>query len=96
MVDSGITKNIYVIFRDQERDNRASVSFAEITGSSKWNWETKDLTSFSLGSWEPSYDIARWKSSNELHLFIQKVGQGDGESLEMMSPQMVQVLVWKP
>ncbi len=55
-----------------------------------------DLTEVSVGSWEPSLDTELWEKENELHLFVQHVGQGDGETTEDIPPQMVYILEWKP
>jgi hypothetical protein len=49
-----------------------------------------------VGSWEPSYDTERWKKDRVLHLFVQRTGQGDGETLEELAPQPVYILEWKP
>jgi hypothetical protein len=46
--------------------------------------------------WEPSYDTEMWKRSKILHIYAQKVGQGDGEKLESIPPQMISILEWKP
>jgi len=96
VVDSKENPRIHVIYRDAERSNRITVSSAEITETYPWKWATMDLTNSSVGSWEPTFDTERWKSDKELHLFVQKVGQGDGEKKEIMTPQMVYVLVWNP
>ncbi|HEX2627995.1 MAG TPA: BNR repeat-containing protein [Chitinophagaceae bacterium] len=83
-----------IIFRDEERGSKVSMAINyDIT---KNNWETKDLTTTSVGSWEPSYDTELWKSKKLLHLFIQKTEQADAEGRSALPPQMVQVLEWKP
>lgn len=45
-----------------------------------------------MGLWEPSYDPVAWQRNGELHLFYQVVGQGDGETLEAVAPQVVGAL----
>ena len=45
--------------------------------------------------WEPTFDQNLWNRRRELHLFVQKVGQGDGERLEDVAPQMISILEWK-
>ena len=32
--------------------------------------------------WEPTYDAAMWDTRKELHLFVQRVGQGQGAGVE--------------
>ena len=59
-------------------------------------WSIKDLTKASVGMWEPSYDQVLWEKKKEIHLLVQRVGQGEGERLENISPQMVSILEWAP
>lgn len=79
-----------LIFRDEERESKVSAAItADIVNGS---WTINDLTSFSVGSWEPSYDTELWKQKNRLNLFVQKTDQADGEGKSNMPPQLVQVL----
>jgi hypothetical protein len=55
-------------------------------------WLIRQLTENSLESWEPSYDTELWKNEHKLHLFVQRSGQGDGESLESFPAQEVRIL----
>lgn len=84
----------YVFFRDTERGDRVSVAICE--DLSKLQWRIEDLTDHSVGVWEPSYDTELWKRSRVFHLYLQKVGQGDGETLEDLPPTPVSILEWKP
>jgi len=83
----------YVLFRDEERGSKVSMSFCQDLKTKKW--ETKDITSQTVGSWEPTYDTELWKKSGLLHIFVQHVGQGDGEKLEDLEPQPVYILECK-
>jgi hypothetical protein len=85
---------VFVIFRDAERANRVSVAVCDELEKSAW--QTVDLAETDVGMWEPSFDQNRWNARKELHIFVQKVGQGDGEKLEEIAPQMVSILEWKP
>ena len=89
----GKTK-VWMVFRDIERDARVSVSQCDDLSQPKWMF--RDLTSFSVKSWEPSFDRARWQRDGVLDLYVQVVGQGDGETLEEIEPQPAQVLEWTP
>jgi hypothetical protein len=40
--------------------------------------------------------VQLWQRDGVLHLFKQRVGQGEGETLEDVPPQMVSVLEWTP
>jgi beta-glucanase (GH16 family) len=84
----------YLLFRDSERQDRASV--LQCPDLSKKQWAAADLTTTSVGNWEPSYDTERWKKAGVLSLFVQRTGQGDGETLENLPAQPVQVLDWTP
>lgn len=79
-----------LIFRDEERDAKASVAINDDISHNKW--EIKDLTSQTLGAWEPSYDTELWKNKSILNLYIQKVVQVDLEGKANVLPSPVQVL----
>jgi beta-glucanase (GH16 family) len=84
----------YLLFRDAERQDRASVLHCADLGQGTWT--AADLTATSVGNWEPSYDTERWKKDGVLSLFVQRTGQGDGETLENLPAQPVYVLEWQP
>ena len=85
---------VWVIFRDVERGSKVSVAGCpDLTNPI---WTTRDLTDFSVRSWEPSYDHIRWQRDGVLDLYVQMAGQGDGEKLEEISPQPANVLEWMP
>lgn len=90
----GAAASVWVVFRDEERGSKVSV--AAVKKIRTQNWKAFDLTPFSVGSWEPTLDIAQWKKDRNLHLFVQKVEQVDSEGKADLPPQMVQVLEWKP
>lgn len=70
-------KRAYYIFRDEERGSR--VSIATCPDLKKGKWEIEDVTDFSVGAWEPNYDINLWNTQNKLHIYVQPTLQGDGE-----------------
>ena len=84
----------YLLFRDAERQDRASV--LQCPDLARSQWTAADLTASSVGNWEPSYDTERWKTDGILGLFVQRTGQGDGETLENLPAQPVFILEWKP
>jgi len=90
----GRTNKAYMIFRDIERSDRVSVAICDDLHMNNWRFE--DLTYFSVGMWEPSYDTEMWKRFKELHIYLQKVGQGDSESTVDLPPQRISILEWKP
>jgi len=85
---------IFVIFRDIERKNRISAAICE--DLQKGVWQIKDLAETDVGMWEPTFDQNLWNKRKELNLFVQNVGQGDGEKIENLPPQMISILEWKP
>lgn len=88
--DTGTGVRLYLIFRDEERG--AGVSVAMCRDLTSCRWETADLTGFSVGSWEPTYDTELWKEKGWLHLFVQPAEQIDGEGRADIPAQPVQVL----
>lgn len=90
----GKKTRVLMIFRDEERGDRVSVAVNK--DLRQGNWRIEDLTSTSVGLWEPSYDTELWKQKGTLDLFVQKVEQGDGEKLKELPPQPVEVLEWQP
>ena len=86
--------NVYMLFRDAERNN--TISLLQCENFPQQACQVSDLTSFSVGYWEPTYDDELWKQSQILHIFVQRVGQGDRETLEELTPQPVLILEWIP
>lgn len=90
----GEKSRAYMLFRDVERGSRVSLAICDDLQRNEWRIE--DLTDFSVGMWEPSYDTELWRREKQLHVYVQRVGQGDGEKTENIAPQMVSVLEWSP
>ncbi|MBC9796162.1 BNR repeat-containing protein [Sinomicrobium weinanense] len=86
----GRKTRLYLLFRDAERGNKAAMARFTLPGDD--NWVIKDLTSVSLIQWEPLYDTELWKSREELHLFVQKVEQIDGEGVANTQATPVKVV----
>lgn len=82
------------IFRDEERGRKVSV--AETTDLKEGKWDIRDLTSFSVDAWEPSFDSVLWERQNLLHIFVQHTAQGDGEQEGDLAPQPVYILEYRP
>ncbi len=81
---------VYYLFRDAERGSRVSMAYTD--NLDQGVWRCKELTDFSVDSWEPTYDTELWNKKHKLQLFVQTVGQGDGEKSEQVKPQMIYVL----
>ncbi|UKT63684.1 BNR repeat-containing protein [Pedobacter mucosus] len=83
-----------LIFRDEERGNKVSIALSKNILNK--DWKVSDLTTESVGDWEPTYDTERWNKNKILNLFVQKVIQVDGEGKTNAGPSLIQVLEWKP
>ena len=92
--DGGKTTPVALLFRDAGRDNKVSVAIKRNIGRSAW--KLYDLTTTSVGSWEPTYDSELWKEKRWLNLFVQNVEQLDSEGTADNPAQMIKVLEWKP
>ncbi len=91
---AGDDNRVYVVFRDEERGGGVTVAISR--DPDRADWRLVDLYEPSVGAWEPTYDPVLWKRDRQLHLFLQMVGQGQGETLEDVPPQTVSVLEWAP
>ncbi|GHU69299.1 hypothetical protein FACS189413_07960 [Bacteroidia bacterium] len=79
-----------LIFRDEERNNL--ISMAVCNDLTKNQWTVSDLTDYSVGDWEATFDTELWKNKQLLHLFVQKTLQNDGEKNSQLQSQPVSVL----
>ena len=80
----------WYIVRDVERGSR--VSLYHTSDLSAGQWELSDLTDFSVDAWEPSFDTELWKAQRHLHLYVQYVHQGDGETIVEGDPTPIYIL----
>lgn len=91
--DKGNTR-VFVLYRDEEQGNKVTLTYCEDISTN--DWTILNLTDYVVGSWEPSYDTELWKEEQLIHIFVQRVGQGDGEGLEDLPAQPVTILEWSP
>jgi hypothetical protein len=89
----GRNDRVYMLFRTHDRGGRVSVAIGHAAGS---EWRFIDLMTDSVGLWEPGFDNVLWERDGVMHVFVQRVEQGDGETGGDLPPQMVSVLEWKP
>lgn len=87
-------KKAYVIYRDEEQQNK--VTAAICNDIKKGKWRIKNISDESVGMWEPTYDTALWDQQKIIDLFLQNVEQGDGEATKDIPPSPISVLEWKP
>jgi hypothetical protein len=83
---------VYMVFRDLERGG--GISMAVSRDPERRDWEIRELYAASVGQWEPVHDPVAWSRDGQLHLLVQRVGQGQAETLEDLPPQPIRVLEW--
>lgn len=88
--DKGTHSLLYILFRDEERGNKISLAHRNL--KDKLNWKIIDLTTTSVGQWEPNYDSNLWKRDRKLNIFSQEVSQIDGEGLAKQPPTMISII----
>lgn len=89
----GDRQAIALIFRDQERGEKVSVAIN--TDIRQQHWNIRDLTTASVGAWEPTYDTELWKNKGILNLYLQQVIQVDAEGKANVDPSPVRVLEYQ-
>ena len=94
LVLAGGNGTVHVVFRDAERGD--GISVATSTDAAHAAWQVSTLSTQAVGQWEPTHDPIAWQRWHRLFLFVERVGQGDGESLEDVKPQPISILEWLP
>lgn len=89
-------REVFLVYRDDERDGRIVV--AECRDFARPEWKLHDLTTSSVGAWEPSMDPLQWSRFGQLHLLVQNVQQRDGndQNAAEVAPTTVSSLIWSP
>jgi hypothetical protein len=82
--------HIYLVYRDEEQGNK--ITLAANNNFPTGPWTIENLGDNNYSNWEPTYDQQHWITRRQLNIFIQRVGQGDGETLEDLPPQPISVL----
>ena len=94
LVLAGPGATVHMVFRDEELG--PGIQVATATDARHTNWRVHTLLTAPVGQWEPTHDPVAWTKSRRLNLFVQRVGQGDAESLEALPSQPVSILTWAP
>jgi hypothetical protein len=89
--DTGNKPVIYMLYRDNDRGSKVSMNVCYDIDADTIQLFVFDVTDFSVDDWEPTYDIDLWKDSLQLDVFVQRMKQGDGETLSDLSAQPVYV-----
>lgn len=88
VVDGGGTA--YVVYRDETAGGRVRLSWAP--GPAYARWRHRDLTDFSVGMWEPSYDPIAWREQGRLDLWVHACDQGNHETTTGLAAQQAWVV----
>jgi hypothetical protein len=83
-------KSLFLVYRDEEVGNQIVLAKAKV--GKKIKWQSSIVSPFPVDRWEPSFDTELMRTQNKLHLYFQKVGQGQGETTVGMVPQLVGIL----
>jgi hypothetical protein len=83
-------RQFFLIYRDEERDSKVSMAICDNLSVNQW--QVEDLTSYSVGEWEPTFDTELWRNQQKLNLFVQKVEQGDGEKISDLESQPILII----
>ncbi len=94
----GSTRQVHLIYRDDVRlpSPRVVAATLELPGSGAWT--ERDLTTESVGAWEPAIDPAAWARFRQVHMLVQRVTQRDGDDRvgANVPPTPIATLVWSP
>lgn len=85
---------LILVYRDIEQGNK--ITIASCRHFPEGEWTVQNLGDSDYANWEPTYDGQLWRDQHLLHLFVQRVGQGDGETLENIPAQPISILEWNP
>ena len=89
-IDESQDKRLYLLFRDAEHQSKIVLASRDL--NKEESWKLTDLTTASVGDWEPNFDKELFKKAGKLHLFVQQVNQVDGEGLQNSKPTPVKIL----
>jgi hypothetical protein len=79
----------YIITRDAEFGGGICIYHATVPYD---QWQATDITHEDLGNWEPDYDLARFRDTGVISLFVLPVKQGNHEKTINFGPQTATVV----
>ncbi|WP_159797284.1 BNR-4 repeat-containing protein [Puerhibacterium puerhi] len=89
---TGAQAQVFLMLRDAERGNVATVARTQAGGIGANRWELRDLTAGPVHSWEPTYDTRLWHDEGVLELYLQYAAQGNHETTVPTSAAQVYVV----
>ena len=92
----GKPRRMFLVYRDDERGGR--IIAASCRDFSQPEWVFSELTTSTVGAWEPALDPTQWSRFSQLHLLVQNVEQRDGNDQQSTTtpPSPVSSLIWSP
>jgi hypothetical protein len=94
---AGQASRIHLIYRDSGPAGSGRVTAATLERPGARTWTLRDLTSDSVGAWEPAIDPAAWSGLRQVHMLVQRVTQRDGDDRTgVAAPTPIGLLVWSP
>lgn len=90
-------REVFLVYRDDERGGRVVVSECRDFAKPA-EWSVRELTTDSVGAWEPSSDPLQWYRFGQIHLLVQHVAQKDGDDRTAadVPPSPIGALMWSP
>jgi glutamate carboxypeptidase len=85
---------LYLLYRDAEQGNKITLAVSNSANSPFTIANLGKGANADYGNWEPTYDQQLWATKHILDIFVQRVGQGDGETLEDLPAQPISILEW--
>jgi hypothetical protein len=67
-------KELFLVYRDEEVGNQIVLARTKL--GKRLKWKSTIISPYPVERWEPSYDTELMRTQNKLHLYFQKVGQG--------------------
>ncbi len=84
---------LHLIYRDDARSGR--VVLASLAGHGPGVWKVTELTTASVGAWEPSIDPDLWPRFSQAHLLLENVTQRDGDDRSATAASApIATLIW--
>lgn len=80
---------VHIVYRDDAQGGRAILLSTNKLGSGEWT--ARELTTDSLGAWEPVFDPVQWNRLQQIHLLVQNVQQTDGDDARKVKTAPTQV-----
>ncbi|MGV8829807.1 MAG: BNR repeat-containing protein [Breznakibacter sp.] len=90
VMDGRENQILVLVYRDEEVENNILLVTSPL--GEELDWTSQVISPYPVDRWEPSYDSWLLAESNKLHLYFQRVAQGQAETVVAMPPQPVGVL----